>query len=109
MKTNKEYRMDSDSDLPPWICRSAGYHNNTPFFSNMAYQIALREELGANLIKCHRLFHDDTITSPMKALIRGYTCDFLFALETRHPRNGSSEKVKGSCTCSQLPPISSTY
>ena len=41
-------------------------------------------------------------------LSRGYTCDFLPALETGHPQNCCATKVKGGCTYSHVPPIYET-
>ena len=41
-----------------------------------------------------------------ECLSRGYTCDFLLALTTRHPQNCFATEVNGGCTCSQVLQIS---
>ena len=35
-------------------------------------------------------------------LSRGYTCNFLLALTTRHPQSCSAEVEGGGCTCNQV-------
>ena len=39
---------------------------------------------------------------------RGYTCDFLLALATRHPQSCPATEVKGVCKCRQVSPTSAT-
>ena len=44
-----------------------------------------------------------------KVLSRGYTCDYLLALATRHHQTYSATEVESVCKCSQVSPISATY
>ena len=41
-------------------------------------------------------------------LSRGYICDCLFTLATRHPQGCSAIEIEGGCTCSQVSPVSAT-